>query len=60
MIDKIKAADEAVALIQDGVSIMVGGFMACGTPEIHGRSYGSSGRSKKGHRGDAAHPEGQA
>ena len=34
MIDKIKTADEAVAGIQDGASIMVGGFMACGTPEI--------------------------
>lgn len=34
MIDKIKAADEAVSVIQDGASIMVGGFMACGTPEI--------------------------
>ena len=34
MIDKIKSADEAVACIQDGASIMVGGFMVCGTPEI--------------------------
>ena len=34
MIDKIKTADEAVAIIPDGASIMVGGFMACGTPEI--------------------------
>ncbi|HAF60641.1 MAG TPA: CoA transferase subunit A [Bacillota bacterium] len=34
MIDKIKTADEAVAVIPDGASIMVGGFMACGTPEI--------------------------
>ena len=34
MIDKIKTADEAVANIQDGATIMVGGFMACGTPEI--------------------------
>jgi acetate CoA/acetoacetate CoA-transferase alpha subunit len=34
MIDKIKTADEAVAVIKDGASIMVGGFMACGTPEI--------------------------
>ena len=31
MIDKIKTADEAVAVIPDGASIMVGGFMACGT-----------------------------
>ena len=34
MINKIKTADEAVDLIQDGSTIMVGGFMACGTPEI--------------------------
>jgi butyryl-CoA:acetoacetate CoA-transferase alpha subunit (EC 2.8.3.9) len=27
-------ADEAVAKIKDGDSVMVGGFMACGTPEI--------------------------
>jgi len=32
--NKIKTADEAVANIKDGMSIMVGGFMACGTPEI--------------------------
>jgi len=31
---KIKTLDEAVAVIQDGASIMVGGFMACGTPEM--------------------------
>lgn len=34
MKDKIKTAAEAVSVIQDGASIMVGGFMACGTPEI--------------------------
>lgn len=34
MIDKIKTAAEAIAEIQDGASIMVGGFMATGTPEI--------------------------
>ncbi len=34
MKNKIRTADEAVAVIQDGASIMVGGFMACGTPEI--------------------------
>jgi acetate CoA/acetoacetate CoA-transferase alpha subunit len=34
MIDKIKSAQEAIAPISDGASIMVGGFMACGTPEI--------------------------
>jgi acetate CoA/acetoacetate CoA-transferase alpha subunit len=32
--DKILTADEAVANIGDGASIMVGGFMATGTPEI--------------------------
>lgn len=34
MKNKLKTADEAVSVIQDGSSIMVGGFMACGTPEI--------------------------
>jgi acetate CoA/acetoacetate CoA-transferase alpha subunit len=35
MLDKIKkTAEEAVAPINDGAVIMVGGFMACGTPEI--------------------------
>jgi len=34
MINKIKTAQEAVAEIQDGASIMVGGFMVVGTPEI--------------------------
>lgn len=34
MINKMKTADEAVANIKDGATIMVGGFMACGTPEI--------------------------
>ena len=34
MLDKIKkSAEEAVAPINDGAVIMVGGFMACGTPE---------------------------
>jgi len=33
-IDKIKTADEAVAGIENGARIMIGGFMACGTPEI--------------------------
>jgi acetate CoA/acetoacetate CoA-transferase alpha subunit len=32
--NKIKTADEAVSAIKDGAVIMVGGFMACGTPEI--------------------------
>jgi acetate CoA/acetoacetate CoA-transferase alpha subunit len=30
----INSADEAIATIKDGSVIMVGGFMACGTPEI--------------------------
>jgi acetate CoA/acetoacetate CoA-transferase alpha subunit len=34
MVDKTKLADEAVSVIEDGASVMVGGFMACGTPEI--------------------------
>jgi acetate CoA/acetoacetate CoA-transferase alpha subunit len=35
MLNKIKnSADEAVAQVKDGAVIMVGGFMACGTPEI--------------------------
>lgn len=34
MKNKIMAAQEAVNRIRDGVTIMVGGFMACGTPEI--------------------------
>lgn len=34
MKNKLKTADEAVAGIKDGAVIMVGGFMACGTPEI--------------------------
>ena len=34
MLNKIKnSADEAVAAIKDGAVLMVGGFMACGTPE---------------------------
>jgi acetate CoA/acetoacetate CoA-transferase alpha subunit len=32
--NKIKTADEAVSAVKDGAVIMVGGFMACGTPEI--------------------------
>ena len=33
MIDKIRTADEAVKDLKDGMTIMVGGFMACGSPE---------------------------
>jgi acetate CoA/acetoacetate CoA-transferase alpha subunit len=29
-----ESADEAVAVIGDGATVMIGGFMACGTPEI--------------------------
>jgi acetate CoA/acetoacetate CoA-transferase alpha subunit len=32
--EKIMSADQAVGKIQDGASIMIGGFMTCGTPEI--------------------------
>ena len=32
MRNKIKTADEAVSVIQDGASIMVGGNRSCGTP----------------------------
>ena len=34
MANKIMTAQEAIADIKDGAVIMVGGFMACGTPEI--------------------------
>jgi len=34
MKNKIMTADEAVAGIKDGAVIMIGGFMACGSPEI--------------------------
>ena len=34
MKNKIMTAQEAVAGIKDGATIMVGGFMACGSPEI--------------------------
>lgn len=34
MKNKIMTADEAVAGIEDGMTLMVGGFMATGTPEI--------------------------
>ena len=34
MIDKIMTADEAVAGVEDGMTIMVGGFLATGSPQI--------------------------
>ena len=34
MIDKVITADEAVAGVEDGMTIMVGGFLATGSPEI--------------------------
>lgn len=34
MIDKIKSAEAAVAGIEDGMTIMIGGFLGTGTPEI--------------------------
>lgn len=34
MKNKIMTAEEAVAGIKDGSSVMIGGFMACGSPEI--------------------------
>lgn len=34
MKNKIKTAEEAIKDIKDGAVIMIGGFMACGTPEI--------------------------
>lgn len=34
MKNKVRTASEAVSEINDGAVIMVGGFMACGTPEI--------------------------
>ena len=34
MIDKIRTAEEAVARIEDGMTIMVGGFLGTGSPEI--------------------------
>lgn len=34
MINKIKTAQEAVAGVKDGMTIMIGGFLATGSPEI--------------------------
>lgn len=34
MADKIITADKAVAMIRDGMTLMIGGFMSNGTPEI--------------------------
>ncbi|MBF8983756.1 CoA transferase subunit A [Lutibacter sp. B2] len=33
VVNKIKTLEEAMSHIEDGMSIMIGGFMACGTPE---------------------------
>lgn len=33
MKNKVIRVDQAVAMIQDGDSVMIGGFMSCGTPE---------------------------
>ena len=34
MINKIMTAKEAVAGVQDGMTIMVGGFLGTGSPEV--------------------------
>lgn len=34
MRNKIISAEEAMTYIHDGTTVMIGGFMACGTPEI--------------------------
>ena len=34
MIDKVISAEEAVAGVKDGMTIMVGGFLGTGSPEI--------------------------
>ena len=34
MIDKIITAEKAVEGIQDGMTVMIGGFLGTGTPEI--------------------------
>ena len=34
-INKVITADEAVAGIKDGMTIMVGGFLGTGSPEMH-------------------------
>ena len=34
MINKIMTADEAVAGVKDGMTIMVGGFLGTGSPEV--------------------------
>lgn len=34
MMNKIRTAEEAIAGIQDGMTVMVGGFLGTGTPEI--------------------------
>lgn len=32
--DKVKTLEEAISKIQDGATVMVGGFLGCGTPEM--------------------------
>ncbi len=34
MINKVKTAQEAVSVIEDGASVMIGGFLGTGSPEI--------------------------
>ena len=34
MKSKVTTAQEAVRNVRDGATVMVGGFMACGTPEV--------------------------
>ena len=34
MVNKIRTADEAVSGIKDGMTIMVGGFLGTGSPEV--------------------------
>ena len=34
MINKVITADQAVAGVEDGMTIMVGGFLGTGSPEI--------------------------
>ena len=45
---------DAVALIPDGASLMIGGFMAVGTPESRGRRAGAPGQARS-HRDRQRH-----